>query len=406
MPYTWQRAALTIIKASIVVAAMSYLISSGRLRWDYLQIKSNSRHLLAPAVMLLLTSMGAAFARYRWLVRAVEIDLGYSDSIRIGFIGAFFNTFMLGSVGGDVVRMGYVMRESGKRAAAVASVTMDRLIGLLGVICLAGAALFWCWPMVLATSALHNLTLVTFGCLAGVALAVICGLLALAYGRRSAFALWAIMVLGTAVFTVISLRGDEVAMLDSSSAEAVLRGRALLVLGLDFLLALSVLIVLPSCQRGRRLHNFLCTALPGGKALASLIEAFFMYRSHLSTLLIALIASMALQFLSLLGLYILGMSLNIQTPSFAHILFAGPPTWIVNSLPVPGGGLGVGEAAFDYLLGLCRDEEGNALKGGASIFLFYRFWTIVLSLLAGLPLYLKGKHEIRKTEAEPEVDAY
>ncbi|MCX7934416.1 MAG: flippase-like domain-containing protein [Planctomycetota bacterium] len=397
----WQRAALQFIKISIVVAALAYLIGSERLRWDYLQIKPGRAYLVAPAVLLLLASMVAAFARYRWLVRAVAIELGYGDSIRIGFIGAFFNTFLLGSVGGDVVRMAYVIRETGKRAAAVASVAMDRLIGLLGVICLAGAALLWCWPTVLATSSLHNLTLAIFGGLAAVALALICGLLALAYGRRPALALWMLLALGAVAFASFALRGDAVAVRAPALPEALLRGRALVVLAGDFLLALAAIAVLPSCQSGRRFHNFLRHAVPGGRALAALFESFLLYRGHLSALAMALIASIALQFLSLLGLYLFGLTLSVgQEPSLAQIFFAGPPTWIVNALPVPGGGLGVGEAAFDYLLSLCRDPLGNPLQGGAGIFLFYRFWTIVLSLLGGLPLYLKGKQEIILAEAE------
>ena len=394
---------MTALKCGVALAALAYLIKSERLRWEDIQVKANSNHMVVAAVLLLMASMIAAFARYRWLLRAVSIDLGYSDSIRIGFIGAFFNTFMLGSVGGDVVRMGYVMRESGKRAAAVASVTMDRFIGLLGVICLAGISLMWCWPVVLATPGLHNLTLAIFGCLGGVALALVCGLLALGYGRRSALAIWSLLAVGVSAFAWLALRHDEIAVRPPAPAEALLRGRALLALGLDFLIALSAIVILPSCQSGRHLHNFLQGSMPGGKAVVSLLEAFLLYRGHLRTMAAALAASIALQFLALLGLYFFGLSLSVRlSPDFAQILFAGPPTWIVNALPVPGGGLGVGEAAFDYLLSLCRDSDGKPLQGGASIFLFYRFWTIILSLLAGLPLYLKGKQQIQQARAEAE----
>ena len=76
---------------------------------------------------------------------------------------------------------------------------------------------------------------------------------------------------------------------------------------------------------------------------------------------------------------------------------------VANALPVPGGGLGVGENAFDGLLRLCRDENGTPITGGAAIFLIWRFCAIVIGLV-GLPFYLKGKKEMIRVGAESAGD--
>jgi hypothetical protein len=59
-------------------------------------------------------------------------------------IGMFFNLFMLGSTGGDVVKMFLTMREaSNNKAAALLSVFMDRVIGMLALIFLSVAFLYF-----------------------------------------------------------------------------------------------------------------------------------------------------------------------------------------------------------------------------------------------------------------------
>jgi uncharacterized protein (TIRG00374 family) len=72
----------------------------------------------------------------RWyvLVRAQDLPFRVSDAIRIGMIGFFFNTFLPGSVGGDIIKAAALAREQSRRTVAVATVIMDRAIALWGLI--------------------------------------------------------------------------------------------------------------------------------------------------------------------------------------------------------------------------------------------------------------------------------
>lgn len=75
----------------------------------------------------------------RWQILARP--LGFQGSLArftgFYFIGMFFNLILPTSVGGDVVRAWYLDDNSGRRASAFLSVLMDRLSGLVVLLCLA-----------------------------------------------------------------------------------------------------------------------------------------------------------------------------------------------------------------------------------------------------------------------------
>jgi glycosyltransferase 2 family protein len=100
---------------------------------------------LALAFLLAMASTMLTFVRWYVLVRAVELPFRLLDAFRLGFIGLFFNTFMPGSVGGDVIKAAALAREQNRRTVAVATVLMDRVIALWALIwfvALLGAG-FW-----------------------------------------------------------------------------------------------------------------------------------------------------------------------------------------------------------------------------------------------------------------------
>jgi uncharacterized membrane protein YbhN (UPF0104 family) len=61
--------------------------------------------------------------------------LGWWRTFRVYLIGAFFNLFLLGATGGDIVKIYYAMREtSSKKSAALLSVVVDRMVGMIGLV--------------------------------------------------------------------------------------------------------------------------------------------------------------------------------------------------------------------------------------------------------------------------------
>jgi glycosyltransferase 2 family protein len=76
--------------------------------------------------------------RWKWILDVQGLTVKFSRLFSISFIGLFFNAFMLGSTGGDVIKAWYVAHETHhKKAEAIATVVVDRLIGLLALFVIA-----------------------------------------------------------------------------------------------------------------------------------------------------------------------------------------------------------------------------------------------------------------------------
>ena len=96
------------------------------------------------------------FAGVRWLLllRVQQIHLGLVRLSALLLIGVFFNFFIPGGTGGDVVKIFYLLKETpGRRTAALLSVLMDRLVGLLALIVLAAVFIGLRWHWLTATPA-------------------------------------------------------------------------------------------------------------------------------------------------------------------------------------------------------------------------------------------------------------
>ena len=104
------------------------------------------------ALALSLVVIGAALAvgivRWRIVLRVHGLNLSWGRATEISLVAHFFNSFLLGSSGGDLMKAYYAARETHhKKTEAVVTVFVDRLVGLWAML------LFACIMM------LPNLTL-------------------------------------------------------------------------------------------------------------------------------------------------------------------------------------------------------------------------------------------------------
>ena len=72
----------------------------------------------------------------RWLalLRAQEINLGIIATLRLQWAGLYAGNFLPTSVGGDVVRLYGVLPSSPSKVVAVASIAVDRALGVIGML--------------------------------------------------------------------------------------------------------------------------------------------------------------------------------------------------------------------------------------------------------------------------------
>jgi uncharacterized protein (TIRG00374 family) len=75
--------------------------------------------------------------RWRILLRASGIDVPFFVLVRLHYLGFFFNTFMPGGSGGDVVKAVYLTRHCARKAEAATVVVVDRAVGMIGLVALA-----------------------------------------------------------------------------------------------------------------------------------------------------------------------------------------------------------------------------------------------------------------------------
>ncbi len=91
--------------------------------------------------------VGMLFTYYRWyrLVRVLDGSFRLRDAVLLGFIGNLFNLIIPGAVGGDLIKAGYLVKMKIDNTRAIASMVIDRILGLLGLFLLAGLAGIAAW---------------------------------------------------------------------------------------------------------------------------------------------------------------------------------------------------------------------------------------------------------------------
>lgn len=139
---------ITLLKIVISASIIGYLV------YDAVQGKGRNNvfanlvaqpkqwHILVVAWAACATATFLTFVRWWYLVRALDVPCPFRSAIRISFWGYLFNLAPLGIVGGDLVKAVMLGHEHPlDRAKAVASVLIDRVIGLYVLFLVASAAI-------------------------------------------------------------------------------------------------------------------------------------------------------------------------------------------------------------------------------------------------------------------------
>lgn len=164
---------LNLLLSAIAFGLLALAIYSNRREIQDVFRRQIDYRLLAAAFFIYMSGLLLTFTRWFVLFRAVDVPLGLGDAVRLGFIGNVFNLVIPGAVGGDVVKAGFVYKKvpPDRRARGLASMVIDRLVGLLGLFVLAAAMGGLAWGR--TTADVHRLTLIAV-------LAAGCGVVGLA----------------------------------------------------------------------------------------------------------------------------------------------------------------------------------------------------------------------------------
>ena len=139
------RRLLGLLKLLLAVLLIGYLLYQVAQNKSFQPLKEQPKNwpLLAAAVFLTLASALLSFIRWQILVKTIGLPFSLRDALRLGSLGYLLNFASLGSVGGDLFKAFFLAKEQPrKKTEAVATVVVDRMVGLYGLLLVASLALW------------------------------------------------------------------------------------------------------------------------------------------------------------------------------------------------------------------------------------------------------------------------
>ncbi len=131
---------------AVSLAILTFLVAQARREPALADLSAQTKdfRFLVWAWLCSMAALGISFARWFLLVRALELEFRLLDAFRLGFLGYLFNFISPGNVGGDLFKAVFIAQEQpGRRAEAVATVVVDRVIGLYGLFLVASGCIVY-----------------------------------------------------------------------------------------------------------------------------------------------------------------------------------------------------------------------------------------------------------------------
>jgi hypothetical protein len=135
---------MKIFQALVTVGLLWWLLHDPKRRTEMVVALAQADRLWLLAAFV---AAGACefFGILRWhlFLQMLHLRVPFAETTRLFFIGAFFNQFLPGTTGGDLVRVLYLMRDHPEhRTAGFLSVAVDRLFALLVLVAM-GLGFAW-----------------------------------------------------------------------------------------------------------------------------------------------------------------------------------------------------------------------------------------------------------------------
>ena len=141
-------------------------------------VRAMNPWLLAISISTLGLAIYLGALRWHLVLHAQGLDLPLRRTLEIALVAQFFNSFLLGASGGDLIKALFAARETKHlKTEAVTTVFLDRLIGLLSMLGFAAATMPFFLPQIQSSWPLGLSSLLTCGLLAA-------GVSALCLARR------------------------------------------------------------------------------------------------------------------------------------------------------------------------------------------------------------------------------
>jgi len=134
----------SIARFAFGIALAAWIIYSNRDAFASLDLAAISWDMFIAGIIGCFVMTAMTMVRWYILVRATELPFTLRDAFVLGFTGYSFNFLLPGAVGGDLVKATMMARRQEKKAVAVVTIAMDRILGMVGLVAFAGVGA-WLW---------------------------------------------------------------------------------------------------------------------------------------------------------------------------------------------------------------------------------------------------------------------
>lgn len=245
-------------------------------------------------VSMLLGTVGLGTIRWYYLLVWQGVTTSFTAVFRINCIGMFFNSFMPGTVGGDLIKAFYLAKENTEnRTRAIMTILIDRILGLETMMLVAFAALLLNYKTMLANPQLQAIA-------SAISFYIVCSLV------------------GVAI--VFSKRIKR------------------------FFIAIGV--------------KRLVYKLPKKEILLTIYGAFHIYSHQKTRLLKVMALTVVIDLLLVFMFYTIGREIGENLVSLPSYFTAIPVSLLVSSIPIAPAGIGVGQGAFYHIFLWFGSESG------------------------------------------------
>ena len=170
---------ITVVQVIVTVLLLAWLFRDQKQNHEMLQALSRANLLwILAAIACYGGVLVAAIIRWQILLRVQEVKISWARLSALFMIGVLFNPFLPGGTGGDVIKIFYLLKEApDKKAPALLAVLIDRVVGMFGLVLIAGlvvsARYQWLTRTPAASGLLYTLLLILGGSFAFIILSFV-----------------------------------------------------------------------------------------------------------------------------------------------------------------------------------------------------------------------------------------
>ncbi len=282
------------------------------------------------ALSLYVASQLIFVSRWYLLLRVQSVKIGYWAAVRLHFLGLLYNNALPSSVGGDVLRAWYVTKHTDRKVEAATSVIVDRAMGVLGLFLMAAGG-YWFVPSSARQEMLQ--------------------------------------------------RYAEIPIIKAMWMHKwMLAGMLLVTTAVGLGLVLT--------KDGRELVHRAVSRVShrASTALSEIRQAVRIYYKKKLAILASLLLTFGCQGVFVLGLWIVGKGLEVETDVKYYFVFF-PISWLLGTIPLTPGGVGVVEWAVRVMF-----EGAQVTTNHASALAMAQRVLWIVGSIPGAVIHLMGTH--------------